>query len=103
MKTEGEIDQFFVDLKTNLRKFKQEFAMEFQQRVEQRSPVRTGALQKGWVTDQKQTGFTLSNVQPYAGFVEWGTEHMAPVGMVATTLLEKEQIAAVAKQKAGIK
>lgn len=99
----GEIDKMFIDLNTNLRKFKQEFAMEFQKRVEDRTPVRTGALQAGWVTTQRQTGFDLSNTQDYAEYVENGTPHMAPKGMIRTTLLETDQIAEVAKQRAGIK
>ena len=85
----GEIDKVFVELNTNLRKFKQEFAMEFQRRLENRTPV--------------QKGFLLSNTQDYAYYVEFGTPVMAPRAMVRTTLLEKDAIAAVAKQRAGIK
>ena len=99
----GEIDKVFVELNTNLRKFKQEFAMEFQRRLENRTPVLTGALQAGWVTKQTQKGFLLSNTQDYAYYVEFGTPVMAPRAMVRTTLFEKDAIAAVAKQRAGIK
>lgn len=99
----GEIDRMFIDLDTRLVKFKQEFAMEFQSRVEERTPVLTGALKKGWLTKLTQTGFTISNIQPYASYVENGTEKMAPRAMIATTLVEKDQIAKIAKEKAGLK
>jgi len=99
----GEIDKLFVDLETRLVKFKQEFAMEFQQRLENHTPVRTGALKAGWVTQLSQTGFKLSNIQPYAAYVEYGTEKMAPRAMIGTTLLEKDQIVKVVKDKLGLK
>ncbi|TDK63549.1 HK97 gp10 family phage protein [Sapientia aquatica] len=99
----GIIDSLFVDLNTRLRNFKKEFAMEFVHRVEERTPVQTGALKGGWVTEQTQTGFELSNTQDYAGYVENGTDKMAPRAMIATTALEMKEIAEVAKQRAGIK
>jgi len=99
----GEIDKYFIDLDTRLVNFKKEYAMEFQRRVEERTPVLTGALQKGWLNALTQTGFTISNIQPYASYVEYGTEKMAPRAMIGTTILESEQIAKVAKDKAGIK
>ena len=98
----GEIDRVFYDLGTRLRKFKQEFAIEFQKRIEDRTPVVSGALKNGWVTTQTQQGITLSNTQDYAGYVEYGTDKMAPRAMVATTLLEKDQIAQIAKKRAGL-
>lgn len=99
----GEIDRLFIDLETRLVKYKQEYAIEFQQRVEERTPVLTGALKRGWLNKLTRTGFTISNIQPYASYVENGTEKMAPRGMIATTLLEKDQIAQVVKNKLGMK
>ncbi len=101
--TPGEIDKLYVGLDTKLRKFKQEFASEFVQRVEERTPVDTGKLKAGWVTKQTQTGFEISNTQPYAGYVENGTDKMAPRLMIATTLVEKDQITEIAKERAGLK
>jgi hypothetical protein len=99
----GEIDKLFIELDTRLRNYKKEFAMEFQHRVEEKTPVVTGALKKGWVTAQKQTGFELSNVEPYAAYVEWGTEKMAPRGMIASTMLEVDQISEIAAKRAKLK
>lgn len=94
---------FVIDLQTKLRNFKQEFAMEFQKRVEDRTPVLTGALKAGWVTEQTVTGFTLNNVQPYAEYVENGTDKMAPRAMVATTVLEIDQMVDLVAKKVGLK
>jgi len=97
------IDKVFLNLNTKLRKFKSEFGMEFRERVEARTPVITGKLQGGWGFEMKATDIEVYNVEPYASFVEFGTEHMAPRGMLRATLLEAEQIAEVAAQKAGLK
>lgn len=99
----GEIDNLFIDLSTRLVKFKKEFAMEFQQRVEHKTPVLTGALKKGWITKTTQTGFNISNIMPYASYVENGTPFMAPRAMIALTVVEIPQITKVVKERLGIK
>jgi len=99
----GEIDKFNIDLDTRLRRFKEEWGVEFLERVRARTPVRTGALQGGWGFDQKKESIDVWNTQEYAGYVEYGTEKMAPRAMLRTTLLEAEQITEVAKEKAGLK
>ena len=99
----GEIDRIFIDLGTKLTKFKKEFASEMAQRVEARTPVLSGSLKAGWLTEQTKTGFTISNIREYAKFVEYGTVHMAPRAMLRTTMLEAAQIAEVARERAGIK
>jgi hypothetical protein len=95
----GEIDKFNINLDTRLRKFKQEFGIEFLERLRARTPVRSGDLQEGWGFDMKQQSIDIWNTQDYAAYVEYGTEKMAPRAMLRTTLLEKEQIAEVAKQR----
>ena len=99
----GQINKVFVDLDTNLRRFKIEWASECLQRIEARTPVLSGALQAGWGQTQRQGGFDIFNTKDYAAFVEYGTVHHAPVGMISTTLVEKDQITAVAKERSGIK
>jgi hypothetical protein len=99
----GEINAFNIDLQTRLRNFKREFGVEFLERVRQRTPVRTGDLQNGWGFDMKQESINVWNTQDYAAHVEQGTEKMAPRRMLAVTVLEREQIAEVAKEKAGLK
>lgn len=39
----------------------------------------------------------------YASFVEYGTPKMEPRGMLRVTIMEAEQIAEVAAEKAGLK
>lgn len=95
----GEIDQFNIDLNTRLRNFKKEWALEFLERVRARTPVLTGALKDGWGFNMKQQSIDIWNTQDYAGYVEYGTEKMAPRAMLRTTLLESEQIAQVAKER----
>jgi hypothetical protein len=99
----AEIDKVFLDLNTRLRKFKREFGSEFTQRVAEKTPVKTGALQGGWGFVEKQDDIEVYNTKDYASHVEYGTPHMAPRGMLRRTLLEKDEIAEVAAQKAGLK
>lgn len=99
----GEIDKVFFDLKTKLRRFKQEFASEFIQRVERRTPVRTGAMKGGWGQTQKAEGFEVWNTQDYARYVNDGTPRTRPVRMLEVAAAESEQIAALAAQRAGLK
>lgn len=99
----SEFDRFAIDLQTKLRKFKREFGMEFKYRVEQKTPVRTGALKRGWHLVVKDTSIELSNTKDYMTYVENGTPKMAPHKMVGTTLLEYDDITKIAKERAGIK
>jgi hypothetical protein len=92
-----------INLGYKLRKFKREWASEAVTRIQQRTPVRTGDLQGGWGVTMKTTGFEIYNTKDYAAYVEYGTPKMAPVGMVRTTLLEKDDITKVAKERSGIK
>ena len=95
----AEIQSVVADLKTRLRKFPKEFAVEFQKRCEDRSPVRTGALKGGWGNEVKNGVVEIYNTKDYASFVEMGTVHHAPVGMMRATALEAEEIAALAVER----
>lgn len=99
----GDIDKVFIDLGTRLRKFKEEYAIEFQQRLEAKTPVRSGDMKKGWGNTIKQEGFEVWNTQDYAGYVNYGTPYQAPQRMIERTAAEGEAIAKVAARKAGLK
>lgn len=101
--SKGEIDNVFAGLQTQLRNFKEEFGMEFMERVKSRTPVRTGHLQNSWGFTMKKTDIEIYNTAEYAAYVEYGTEHIEPRGMLRATLLEVEQIAEVAKERAEAK
>jgi hypothetical protein len=99
----GEIDGIFAGLDTKLRKFKTAWGVEFMERVKARTPVDSGHLQNSWGFVEKATDLEIYNTMPYASSVEFGTDKMAPRGMMQSTLLESEQITKVAKEKVGIK
>ena len=100
----GEIDKVFAGLDTKLIKFKTEFASEVMKRVTARTPVgKTGKLKNGWGYTMHQKDVEFWNVKEYSRFVEYGTPRMAPRAMLRTTLMEADDIAKVAAQKAGIK
>jgi hypothetical protein len=101
--SEGEIDGVIAGLNTRLRKFKEEWGVECLERARVRTPVDTGALRGAWHFVIKATDIVISNGMDYAYWVENGTQKMAPRGMLATTLLEADQITEVARQKAGLK
>jgi len=75
----------FAEVQADLDAFLPLFMEKFKAGVEGRTPVRSGALRGGWEVQVSDTEATLTNTQPYASFVEFGTRHMAPVGMVRTT------------------
>jgi hypothetical protein len=99
----ADIDKVLPGLKTRLRKFKQEYGMEFMERVKARTPVRTGHLQNSWGFDMKATDISIYNVADYASYINDGTPYIQPHRMLETTMLEHDDIAAVAAQKAGLK
>lgn len=99
---DGELEPACIDLGTKLRKFKQAYAEELLARVQRRTPVVTGDLQAGWGTTLHRESFEVWNTKEYADYVENGTPHMAPRGMLKTTIAEGEQIAEVAVQRVGL-
>jgi hypothetical protein len=101
------LDEFRMKI-TQLKKLPQAFADEFVKRVANRTPVLTGQLKESWDMKVKPGVLELSNTakneegMPYAAYVEFGTWKMAPVLMISTTLLEKNDILKVAKKNAGL-
>jgi hypothetical protein len=87
-----------------LDRVKDEFENEFLLRVADKTPVRTGALKDGWFWDRTTDANnpTFSNTERYAIYVENGTPKMAPRMMVATTLLEVDDIMKTAVGRAGL-
>jgi hypothetical protein len=86
-----------------LLRMREIFLEDFKKRVEEKTPVRTGALKAGWSwINPKSKNASLTNEQEYWVYVEYGTEKMAPVAMVGTTVVEGPRILEEAKRKAGI-
>ena len=56
--------------------------------MESRTPVDSGRARAGWEID----GDDIVNNVPYIGYLEVGTQHNRPIGMMATALLEVEDI-----------
>ena len=84
----------------SIDKFKEEFLSEFMMRVAMKTPVDTGKLKDGWTGEVKGSFISIGNDQPYAEFVENGTAHNAPVGMIKTTAHEGQQVADIAVERA---
>lgn len=99
----GEVDNVILDMKTQLRRFKSEFGVEFLERVRRRTRIKTGALRNGWGFTMKQTAIELWNIMGYSWYQEFGTKYIKPTGAIRITMEEADQIAAIAKQRAGIK
>jgi hypothetical protein len=82
---------------------KKQFQADFKARVRDRTPVRTGALQAGWVWDNSNPDLPVfTNLMNYAAYVENGTEFQRPQMMVAITLREAPQILNDAAKKVGL-
>lgn len=96
------VEQVIAEIDSELEGFIDDFAQEFLKRVKQRTPVITGTLQRGWTMSKTETEVEISNDVAYASYVEYGTPKMEPRAMLRTTLIEAEQIAEVAKRRAGL-
>ena len=81
-----DLDQVMAIRAEALAKLPQLIADKFIAEVKMRTPVDTGRLQEGWQSEVTPTHINISNDVPYAGYVEMGTAHHAPVGMAAATV-----------------
>ena len=86
-------DRVFTAMHKRLDGFKDEFAKEFEKRVEQRTPVDTGKLKRGWKSIKLADSTLVGNDVKYANHVEEGTEHMAGAHMLKVTVAERNEIA----------
>jgi len=93
-------DKIFIDLQSRLRKFKEEWAIEFMERVKEKTPEKSGRLKESYYFTQKQEGIEFASLEDYFKYVEHGTVHMAPRRMVGRTLLEEDEITEIAMRKA---
>lgn len=87
-----------IDKRVNL--FIKLFAEEFEKRVKQRTPVRTGKLRNGWEIEITKDKINIKNDVEYAQFVEDGTENMRGAHMLKTTFSERNAIAKQAAKRA---
>lgn len=85
-----------------IKVFETAFMEEFMRRVAAKTPVRTGAAQRGYYIEEVAGVFYLKNTQDYVIYLEMGTEYIRPHAMVQSTMLEVDDIMQVAKQKAGL-
>lgn len=90
----------FNELLKRIKLFEKEFADEFEKRVKQRTPVRTGRLKAGWETKLSKNKITIQNDVEYAQFVEDGTENMRGAHMLKTTFAERKDITKLAIKRA---
>lgn len=90
------VEACIAKIEENLDEFMQAFAAEFLERVQQKTPVLTGRLRDGWVADVNGTELIVSNDVEYAEYIENGTPHIAPFGMLKQTVAEAEDIEAIA-------
>lgn len=86
-------EQVIKSVEQGLTEFNAKFLAEFLERVKSKTPVRTGFLQESWGGNNQPTKMEIFNGAPYAEYIENGTERIAPVGMLKTTLLEGQDIA----------
>lgn len=93
------MSDFFDEHEKRSKNFVNEWAQEFKRRVEEKTPVKTGALQAGYQLAVTQDGFELSNTQPYFGYVEMGTKSQAPHRMAMRSFMEADQITKAAKER----
>jgi hypothetical protein len=88
--------------------YKDEFGKEFLARVKEKTPVDTGRLQAAWELKVNKDTITVKNPalndegEPYAIYVEFGTDKMRGVFMLQRTIAESGDISKVAKMNAGI-
>lgn len=66
---------------------------EILDRVQRRTPVKSGRARDGWeLVQTSETEITINNNVPYIGLLEEGNSTQAPNGMVRVTLEEVPDI-----------
>lgn len=86
-----------------LDKLEQEFVKLFLERVRLKTPVETGVLRNAWTGEVAVGAYLFENEKEYAAHIEYGTEHIAPVGMVTSTINETEMLLQQAKDRTDLK
>ena len=76
------------NIKSDFEKYQERLLQNIYAEIVMKTPIDTSTLLDGW---KIENGSIINDV-PYAGFVENGTIHMKPVGMVATTLADIDRI-----------
>ncbi len=76
---------FFED---DFNRIEKDLLNELQTSMVNKTPVSTGKLKNGW----KIEGNNIINDVEYGSYVELGTIHNRPVGMMGTTLLEVDNM-----------
>lgn len=100
----------FLENTGKLDKYVDAYKDEMLQRVKDYTPVATGKLQAGWTAkvDKSTHEIIIENDATdeqgtyYAPFVENGTVNMRGSFMAARTLAEHDEMARIAKRKAGL-
>jgi hypothetical protein len=96
----ADIKGVFAGLNTRLRRFKGFWREEFHERVEQKTPVLSGEMQRSWYSEEKRTDIEIGNFAEHASHVEYGTIHMAPRAPLRRTLMEANEISRIAIERA---
>lgn len=81
----NQLADFFEE---DFERINDELLTELEKRMKLKTPVLSGRLKDGW----KVEGNSVINDVEYAGYVEMGTVHQRPVGMMSSTLLEVDDI-----------
>lgn len=95
-------EQVAKEFEQKIQLFKKYLIEEFERRVKDKTPVRSGAARDGYYVEDTGDGFELKNHMDYVQYLELGTEHMRPFAMVQTTMMEEDEIIRIAKEKAGL-
>lgn len=93
----------FAKISVGLEEVQEHFKDEFLLRVTERTPRKSGALQKGWKGEIVPDAIEVGNEVHYAPHIEYGTIHIAPFAMLRTTVEESDLILAIAMERAGLK
>lgn len=82
------IEEISNIVQEDLNKLETELKNDLVETLKRKTPVNTGKSREGW----KVSGNEIINDVEYIGYIETGTEHNRPVGMVSTTLKEVDSI-----------
>jgi hypothetical protein len=79
---------FSQQLQNQLNEIQSLFLENMLESIKNKTPVRTGAAQAGWeIVNNK-----IVNPVPYVKYLEFGTERMRPVAMMASTVAQSQDL-----------
>ena len=88
MRIDIDFDNILGEIREEIQERKREIASEIFDRVVELTPEDTGRARDGWYISEVGDDYEILNDVHYVQYLEYGTDRMAPFGMVSQSVEE---------------